>query len=185
MVPPMCSTGAPAGADDHADAAPAILGFAFWPATAHPAKSCTLIQSRRKTAQQENTTMSDTHMDPDRAFGLELLAAVQALPAGAAPLVAVLVRDGCISVPNHEAMLAALEGLGHAAPPAGAEAAVLAAWRASQARAPGATPDPTTWQPLADLGVLEQAHAAIAFALNVAMAAMQRATSDGTALRLH
>lgn len=99
-----------------------------------------------------------THMDPDQAYGLELLAAVRALPAGAAPLVAAMVRDGCVAVPNAEAMLAALAGMAGAGGAAATEAAgraMVRAWRAAQARAEGAQPDPTHWQALADMGAGE------------------------------
>ncbi len=129
-----------------------------------------------------------THMEPDQSYGLELLAAVRALPPGAAPLVAALVRDGCVAVPNAEAMLEALAGLGGSGGAAASDAAgraMVRAWRAAQARAAGAPPDPAHWQALADLGVVEEACAALVFALTIACAAGERAACGEVAPLVH
>ncbi len=130
--------------------------------------------------------MTRACLDPDLVFGLELLAAVQGLPAGAAPIVSALVRDGCLTVPNPEALLAALDALGQATLPAGAEAAMLAAWRAAQGpHAPGSVGDPAPWQALVAMELVEQAQAAIVFAMHVTYAGVQRAASGDMGPILH
>lgn len=133
--------------------------------------------------------MSTDTMNTNLAHGLEMLAAVQTLQPDAASLAAALVRWGCICVPNVEAMLAALAAQGHDTSPAGtasAQRAIVTVWHAAQRRVPGGPPgDPAAWQSLVDLGLMEQAHAAIAFALGITQAGVQRALGGDSAHALH
>jgi hypothetical protein len=110
------------------------------------------------------------HMDPDRLLGLELLAAVNTLRPDAAPLLALLDQLG------HDHTATCTEA---------ACSALVAAWRGAQDRTPGARPNGSRWLVLADLGVAEQAHAAVTFALNVAHASVERAASDDAGPLLH
>ena len=122
-----------------------------------------------------------TNLEPDRAYVLELLAAAQTLRPDAAPLVAALVRGGCLVVPDPEPLLALLDGLGHGDTTAGTEAAqgaMLAAWRGVHAPVPGVPPEVGPWLALAEMGIWDQARAALVFALAVTHAGMVRAASD-------
>jgi hypothetical protein len=131
-----------------------------------------------------------THLNPDHTHGLDVLAAVQTLRADAAPLAAALVRAGRIALPEASVapMLALLDGLGYADTAAGtkdAQRAMLAAWSGAQGRESGSPGEPAVWDALAGMGLAEQAHAAVVFALSVAYAGAQRASSGEAGQALH